>query len=129
MQADMVRLQLETGMRPGERVALRACDLDMTGKVWLYRPPQHKTQHHGHARVIALGPKAQAIVRNYLTTDLQAFLFSPRKNMEERGATQRTSRKSTRSSPRRLAGGRPARRRGRGTATTWPATGTSSQTP
>jgi integrase len=73
---------------------MRPCDLDTSGRVWLYRPPQHKTQHHGHERVIALGPKAQAIVRNYLTTDLQAFLFSPRKNMEERWAAQRSNRKS-----------------------------------
>jgi hypothetical protein len=41
--ADMVRLQMETGMRPGELVVLRAYDMDMTGPVWLYRPSSHKT--------------------------------------------------------------------------------------
>jgi integrase len=94
MQADMVVLQLETGMRPGELVTLRACDIDMTGKVWLYRVREHKTAHHGHDRIVALGPKAQAIVKNYLTADTQAFLFSPRKLMEERAATLRANRKS-----------------------------------
>ncbi|OAI41515.1 hypothetical protein AYO40_00340 [Planctomycetaceae bacterium SCGC AG-212-D15] len=94
MLADMVRLQLETGMRPGELVAMRACDLDTTGKVWHYRPSSHKTLHHGHDRVIVLGPKAQAIVKKYLTTDLQAYLFSPRKLMEERAATLRADRRT-----------------------------------
>jgi integrase len=94
MLADMVRVQLETGMRPGELVAMRACDLDTTGTVWLYRPRSHKTEHHGHDRIIAIGPKGQEIIRRYLTLDLQAFLFSPRKLMEERVQTMRANRKS-----------------------------------
>jgi integrase len=94
MQADMVRLQLETGMRPGELVVMRACDLDTTGPVWLYRPDQHKTLHHGHIRIVPIGPKGQAIVRGYLVADLQAYLFSPARNMEERAATMRANRKT-----------------------------------
>jgi integrase len=94
MVADMVRLQLETGMRPGELVAMRACDMDTTGKVWLYKPNQHKTEHHGYERVIVLGPKAQQIVRKYLTTNLQAHLWSPRRMMEERYIADRENRKS-----------------------------------
>ncbi len=35
----MIRLQRLTGARPGEVCAMRACDIDMTGAVWLYRPP------------------------------------------------------------------------------------------
>jgi integrase len=61
--AAMVRLQRLTGMRPGEVCALRPCDLDTTGPVWLYRPGQHKTKHRGKARVVALGPKAQEVLR------------------------------------------------------------------
>jgi integrase len=94
MMADMVRLQLETGMRPGELVVMRACDLDMSGPVWLYRPASHKTLHHGHERVVPIGPRGQAIVRRHLTADTQAFLFSPRKLMEERAAALRANRKS-----------------------------------
>src|SRR5206468_13023010 len=52
--ADMVLLQLETGMRSGELVIMRACDIDMAGKVWLYRPPCHKTLHHGHGGLFPL---------------------------------------------------------------------------
>ncbi len=45
----MIELQLLAGMRPGE-VIMRAIDLDMAGKIWLYRPGSdqehgsHKTQ-------------------------------------------------------------------------------------
>ncbi len=92
--ADMVRLQLETGMRPGELVVLRACDLDTTGSVWLYRPSAHKTEHHGHERIIPIGPRGQEIIRRHLSTDMQAFLFSPRKRMEERANALRAARKS-----------------------------------
>jgi integrase len=94
MQADMVRLQLETGMRSGELVAMRACDIDMTGKVWLYRPAQHKTLHHGHGLVVPIGPKGQEIIRRYLLVDTQAFLFSPARNMEERARALRLARKT-----------------------------------
>jgi integrase len=94
MVADMVRLQLETGMRPGELVTMRAPDLDMGGAVWLYRPAQHKNQHRGHERVIAVGPKGQEIIRRWLTTNLAAYLFSPRRNEEDRNARRHDARKT-----------------------------------
>ena len=50
-------------------VVMRACDIDMSGKVWLYRPARHKTEHHGHGRIIALGPKAQEVIRPFLTLE------------------------------------------------------------
>jgi integrase len=56
--ADMVQLQLLSGCRPGELCSLTPDQLDRSTDVWLYRPVQHKNQHHGHDRVIALGPKA-----------------------------------------------------------------------
>ena len=46
----IARLQLASGVRRGEVCIMRGCDLDTTGKVWVYRPQQHKTQHHGHQR-------------------------------------------------------------------------------
>ncbi|HZZ80894.1 MAG TPA: tyrosine-type recombinase/integrase [Gemmataceae bacterium] len=91
---DMVRLQLETGMRPGELVTMRPCDIDMTGPTWLYRPPQHKTLHHGHERFIAIGPQGQAIIKQHLTLNMEAPLFSPRKLMEDRAAALRSERKT-----------------------------------
>jgi integrase len=92
--ADMVRLQLATGMRSGEMVIMRGCDLDMSGRAWLYRPGQHKTAHHGHGRVVLIGPKAQEIIRRYLRLDTQFFLFSPRESMAAFQAERRAKRKS-----------------------------------
>jgi hypothetical protein len=90
----MVRVQLLIGARPGEVCVIRACDIDMTGPVWLYRPRQHKTAHHGHQRVIPIGPRAQEVLRPFLKLDTQAFLFSPREAEAERRAEQRQNRKS-----------------------------------
>jgi len=92
--ADMARLQLESGMRSGELIIMRACDLDMLGRVWLYRPTTHKTAHHGHERVIPIGPKEQEIIRRHLKTNVQAFLFSPRDSVAEFRARQRANRKT-----------------------------------
>lgn len=72
-----IRLQLLTGARPGEILAMRGRDLDTTGKLWTYLPPHHKTAHYGHDRKIMLGPKAQEIVRPFLVGDLELPLFSP----------------------------------------------------
>lgn len=74
----MVQLQILTGARSGEITAMRGCDLNTSGRVWEYVPASHKTQHHGKRRMIFLGPKAQAIVREFLQTDLSAYLFSPK---------------------------------------------------
>ena len=73
----MIELQMITGMRPGEVCIMRTGDIDTTGKLWVYTPHRHKTEHHGHVREIYLGPRAQAIVAPFLKTDLQAFIFSP----------------------------------------------------
>jgi integrase len=90
----IVRVQLFTGARPGEVCVMRACDIDMTGAVWLYRPAAHKTKHHGHQRLIAIGPRAQAVIKEFLTLDTQAYLFSPRRAMEEIRAAKRRNRKT-----------------------------------
>lgn len=66
---DLIDLQLLTACRPGELVDLRPAELDRSGDVWVYRPRQHKTLHHGHDRPIWFGPKAQTI--------LWPYLFSP----------------------------------------------------
>jgi integrase len=75
--AAMIRLQLLTGMRPGEVCIMRGSDIDTTGKLWVYRPAHHKTQHHGYDRAVYLGPKAQEVLRPFLKSDLSAYLFSP----------------------------------------------------
>jgi integrase len=71
----MVRLQLLSGMRPGEMTIMRGCDLDMTGKLWIYRLARHKNQVRGKERVVYLGPRAQEIIREFLKRDLSAAFF------------------------------------------------------
>jgi integrase len=92
--ADMLRLLMHTGMRAGELCIMRGADLDTTGNVWTYTPHKHKTEHHGHERVIAIGPRAQEIIRRYLKPDLQAYLFSPADSVRAFRARQRRERKS-----------------------------------
>jgi integrase len=92
--ADMVRLQLVTGMRPGELTIMRAIDIDMSGAVWLYRPESHKTAHRGHHRIIAIGPKGQEIVRKYLKPQVEAYLFSPRDVVGAQQVEKRLKRKT-----------------------------------
>lgn len=94
MVADMVRLQLLTGARPGEICAMRVRDLEMTGDVWVYKPVKHKTAWRGHKRNVALGPRAQAIVRKYLKPQLDAYLFSPAEADRQRKEEMRKNRKT-----------------------------------
>jgi integrase len=93
----MAELQYLTGCRPGEVMAMRAIDLNMTGAVWTYRPASHKNEHRGIDRVVFLGPRAQEAIRPFLTTNLEAYLFSPRAYVEalhRRRASQRKTRRT-----------------------------------
>ncbi len=76
--AAMIWLQWLTGMRPCEAVIMRACDIDMSGEVWLYEPADHKNRWRGHRRIVALGPKAQEVIKRFLQLATQAYLFSPK---------------------------------------------------
>lgn len=92
--AAMIDLQWLTGMRPEEVCMMRACDIDMTEAVWLYTPMTHKMEHKQQARVIALGPNCQTIVRRFLARSTDAFLFSPAEARAEQIAARRAARKS-----------------------------------
>lgn len=60
----MVEVHLLTGMRPGELCGMRWEEIDTKSieDVWLYRPTEHKTKHHGQDRLIAIGPRAQSVI-------------------------------------------------------------------
>jgi integrase len=73
----LVEFQHLTGCRPGEACRVRRRDLDTGGAVWLYRPAEHKTAWRGKVREIAVGPRAQALLREFFTPDLDAYLFAP----------------------------------------------------
>src|SRR5262249_20791368 len=74
--------------------SMRSCDIDTSGRVWIYTPPEHKTEHHGKRRQVYLGPRAQAVLKSWLRVNLAANLFSPREAMEERKARLRQDRKT-----------------------------------
>ena len=90
----MVNLQILTGMRPGEVIAMRTCDLNTSGAIWEYRPASHKTEHHGHDKVVLIGPKAQELLKPWLRMNLTEFLFQPRESEVERHAERRRNRKT-----------------------------------
>jgi integrase len=92
----MVEFQRLTGCRPGEACLIRRCDVDTGGTVWLYRPRQHKTAWRGKARVVAIGPKAQEVLKQFFTPDIHDYLFSPRRAVEELIAERATNRKTPR---------------------------------
>ncbi len=64
----MVELQLETGMRPGELCSMTVEAIDRKGPsgIWVYRPDEHKTEHRGKTRVIALFETEQHLLRRWL---------------------------------------------------------------
>jgi integrase len=92
----LVELQRLTGCRPGEAMVMRAIDLTMTGAVWTFRPAKHKNRHRGLDRVIFLGPQAQEVIKPFLTTNLEAYLFSPRAYVEALHARRAAQRKTKR---------------------------------
>ena len=91
---DIVQLLALTGMRVGEACVMRAIDIDMSGPTWLYKPVQHKNAWRGHHRTIVIGPKGQAIIREYLKPKMDACLFSPAEQAEIITAEKRANRKT-----------------------------------
>lgn len=89
--ADMVRLQLLSGARPGEVIQVRPCDVERPGltvegiDIWIFQPEKNKKKHRGKRRTIPIGPKAQVILLPYLDRDPEAYCFSPREVMLELG--------------------------------------------
>jgi len=88
----MVELQRLTGMRPGEVVRIRPCDIDTGAAVWVYRPPYHKLSYRNLPRAIAIGPKAQAILKAFMPADASDYIFSPQRSVEEYHAERSAAR-------------------------------------
>lgn len=93
--AALLRLQLLTAGRPGELVIMRPIDLDTGGRVWLYRPRQHKGTHLNRTRTLYLGPRSQDVVRPFLAgCAVDGYLFAPKSAEAWRHAKCRTHRRS-----------------------------------
>ena len=95
--ADMVRIQRLCGMRPQDIRNMRSCDIDQSGEVWRYIPYTHKTEHEDKIRIVAVGPRAQAILMSYLLEKEdtpEAFLFSPKDTIRLHRIEKRRNRKT-----------------------------------
>ncbi len=90
--ADMIRLQLLTGMRPAEVCQIRPGDVDRSEATWTYRPASHKTEHHGRDRVVYIGPKGQAVLAPYLLRAADSYCFSPTESEKHRRAVRHEAR-------------------------------------
>jgi len=73
----MILVQFYCGMRPQDVTAMRASELDVSGKIWLYRPRSHKTEHHGAKLVKAVPVVAQEVIKPFFVPDINAYLFRP----------------------------------------------------
>lgn len=111
--AAMIQLQRLTGMRPGEVVTMRVCDIDTSGDVWIYQPDTHKMEWRGHQRQIPIGPHAQKVLKPFLNRSTNANLFSPKEAEIHRNEMRRASRRTpmTPSQSRRSAKKHPKRPR------------------
>lgn len=92
--AAMIELQRLTGMRAGEVVIMRPCDVDRSGQVWIYNPVDHKTAYRGHERHVYFGPKAQEVLAPWLLRAPETFCFSSKEAEDERNAVRRQNRKT-----------------------------------
>ncbi|TWU62535.1 tyrosine-type recombinase/integrase [Crateriforma conspicua] len=92
--ADMVRVQLATGMRPSEVCRIRPCDIDRSGPEWIYRPDQHKTAHRQIRKAVPIVAEARRAIENYIDRDPQSYCFSPAEAEAWRLAKRHADRKT-----------------------------------
>lgn len=86
----IVRTLWLTGARPSEIVQITTCTVDMSGPVWVFTVPKHKTLHHGKVREIDLGPAAQQVLRPFVQLDRDLPWFRPSDAERERNAKRRS---------------------------------------
>ena len=92
MIADMVTIQLHSGMRAGEVCRMNWNEIDRTGTVWMYRPEKHKTANKGTKRGIPLGPACQSVLEQYESSATTGgFVFNPQ-DIERRASAVRKPR-------------------------------------
>ena len=106
--AAMIKVQLLTGMRPGEVVLIRGGDIDLSRDPWIYRPASHKLEQHDLDRMIHIGPQCQEVLRPFLRPGPHEYLLQPKQAEQRRNTMKRESRKSAgRRRPRKLIRQRP----------------------
>lgn len=89
----ILRLLRHTGARCGEVCRMRTGEIDRTATTWAYWPHSHKTKHHGHQRVVFIGPRAREVLEPWLRDDPDELLFQPCEAVEAmREAAKQTHR-------------------------------------
>ncbi|MCC9645010.1 site-specific integrase [Rhodopirellula sp. JC740] len=88
----MLRIQVATGMRPGELCIMRPCDIDRSGENWIYVPSKHKTGWRGKSKAIPLVGDARDAITEFLQRHPESFCFSPKEAMEWRHAVAAANR-------------------------------------
>jgi integrase len=73
----MLLVQMLSGMRSGEVRRMLWDEIDASGAAWVYRPAKHKLSHLGIPRVIVLGPRAQAVLRQQREREPRTALVFP----------------------------------------------------
>lgn len=73
--ADRVSLLRLVGARPSELYGLTPSMIERSGDVWTADIAEHKTKRHGLDRILAFGPKAQAILRPLLLRCGNGLMF------------------------------------------------------
>lgn len=89
--ADMLRVQVLVGCRPGELRRLRGGELVRQGSVrlqgrtiplpeglWAFLPSRHKNKHRGQVLAYWVGPQAQALLAAHLLQAGDGYLFPTR---------------------------------------------------
>jgi len=80
---DMIQVQWNTGMRPGELCGMRCEDIDISDEdpegVWLYIPRSHKTMRRRRRKVIPLGPRSVRILLTRISGRFHGIFRNRRK--------------------------------------------------
>ncbi|WP_413430906.1 tyrosine-type recombinase/integrase [Crateriforma spongiae] len=91
----MVRIQAATGMRPSEVCKMRPTDIEKRPDgVWVYRPPTHKTAHHGKTKAVPLVGDAKLALKPFLDRPDDEYCFTPKESADwhrdQRSANRKT---------------------------------------
>ncbi|NLF31834.1 MAG: tyrosine-type recombinase/integrase, partial [Planctomycetes bacterium] len=93
----MIELQWCTGMRSQNVVEITTGRIDRSGPVWFYTPASDKSRKKRKRKerlLIALGPKAQAVLTPWLRFNPDEPLFSPAEAEAERREWMRANRRT-----------------------------------
>ncbi len=89
------QVQYFCGMRPGEVLRMRACEIDRSRPVWIWQPPRHKTSHKLKTLTKAIPSRAQQLLQPLIDEKpAEAFLIDPadaaewRKSLRPRKTTR-----------------------------------------